>query len=177
MVMHTRDTIRDRHLQWTNDFNKLIAGLSEDEYTGQPGGKWSAAQHLEHLNKVNKMILLALRLPVFVLRLMYGRNTVKSRTEAELWDLYQPFSIQGVTAPSAYVPSAKPLKSKTELLEEHIRINSRLADWIMRRTESDLDGCRVHHPIWKKIPVRELLIFNVFHNEHHLKNLLKQLKA
>ena len=174
--MHNRETICDRHLQWTNDFNTLVAGLSEKDYTRQSGGKWSAAQHLEHLNKVNRMILLALRLPVFVLRLLYGRNTGKSRTEADLWDLYQPFSVQGVTAPSAYVPSPKPLKSRTELLEDHMRINSRIADRMMRWTEQDLDACRVHHPFWKKISVRDLLMFNVFHNEHHLKNLRKQLE-
>lgn len=174
--MRTKDEIRERHLQSTADFDGLVAALTEARYAEQSGGKWSAAQNLEHLIKVNRMILLAVRLPVFALRLLFGRNPGQARSEAALMELYRPFSEKGVAAPSAYVPSANPKVGRAELLRKHSEINRKLATKIMQWSEADLDHCRVPHPFWGKIPVRELLMFNIFHTEHHLHNLRRQLE-
>lgn len=175
--MKTKDEIRERHLRSTGDFDQLVADLPEALYTEQRNGKWTPAQNLEHLIKVNRMILLAVRLPVFALRLLFGRNPEPARSENALMELYRPFSEKGVTAPSAYVPSANPKTSRADLLKKHYEINQRLAGKLMQWSESDLDDCRVPHPFWGKIPVRELLMFNIFHTEHHLHNLRQQLES
>ena len=49
------------------------------------------------------------------------------------------------------------------------KYTERLGNW----SEKDLDKYKLPHPLLGKLTVREMLFFTIYHNEHHLKAMLK----
>lgn len=133
--------------------------------------KWSVAENIQHLIAATKMTNLALRVPRFVLRLLYGKPNRRSRSYEELVAKYKAKLEAGGAAAGRYLPATKELeKGKEELLKNWEAVTEKFLSRIKYYWEEEkLDAYIVGHPLLGKITIRELAFFTIYHTKHHLK--------
>ena len=141
-------------------------------FTAQ-GDRWSPAEHTRHLTKSARPLVPALRLPSWVTALLFGRASRPSRTFAALREEYRRRLAGGAQA-GRFAPSPKPAPSNLDQGRDEIVAHWRaevesLRASANRWSESALDRRRLPHPLLGKLTVREMLLFMLYHDAHHLR--------
>ncbi|MDZ4680465.1 MAG: DinB family protein [Saprospiraceae bacterium] len=154
-------------------FADLIRQWPDATFETMPEGKWSAGQQLDHLIRSVKPVNLALRLPGWLLRVLFGKPNRASRTYAGLVEKYLQKLNAGGVASGPFVPPAIPLARKQPLLGVYNREAQRLMKIVNRWQDADLDHCLLPHPLLGKLTLREMLFFTIYHIGHH-QRLLEQ---
>lgn len=152
----------------------FFADLPLMEFLSAQGDRWSPADHLRHLTKSVRPVANALRLPRFVLGLLFGRAAAPGRAFEPLREVYQGKLADGAQA-GRFAPSPRPLSTEASEQEayrlrvmEHWRIAGvALEAEIPHWTERALDRYRLPHPVLGKLTVREMLLFTLYHGTHH----------
>lgn len=135
------------------------------------GGKWSTGQILSHLVKSISPVNLALRLPRFILRWLFGKPNRKPRDYAALVKRYLEKLDAGGKAPSPFIPPAVSATNKEKFISKFNAECTKMDELVKKWSEESLDNYLVPHPLLGKLTVREMLFFSVYHIEHHLKQL------
>lgn len=145
--------------------------ISEKELFDQPAGKWSKAQHLQHLIISTQTSTAAFALPLFIIRLVGGKPKRPSCTFDELVSGYLKRLQEGRKASGRYIPRTIPASiGKDTLLEKWQKVsNTFLIAFEKTTPDSALDQYQVPHPILGKITLRELAFFTIYHTSHHQK--------
>lgn len=142
----------------------FFAGLFPEQFTHGNAETWSPAHHLHHLTVSNKPVAYALSLPRD--RLPARAASQPSRSYAEIQALYRETLATGVKASGRFLPD--PQGTQAELVAEYREtldtLQAHLQDW----TEADLDAYLLAHPVLGPLSVREMLLFTLYHNAHHL---------
>ena len=131
-----------------------VTALPEGVRTAPANGKWSPAQHLEHIRIGLALTNKALGLPPILLRWRFGTPNRPGRDYDALVARYREKLSAGGRAPSRFVPKQ---------VDEHGLKARRSGRWSDRRMDSYL----VPHPLLGKLTLRELLYFTCYHAEHH----------
>lgn len=173
MSIHTKAEIIAALDEKVNMFNEHIATLDKQSFEASPAGKWSAGQNLEHLTRSMKPLLLAYSLPLFLLRLVFGKANRPSRSYEDLVIKYNAKLSAGGRASGPYIPPPVIYENKETLLANYTRMKDRLNRKIQSYREEDLDKYVLPHPLLGKLTLREMLFFTIYHNQHHL-DLLKK---
>jgi DinB superfamily len=151
---------------------RFIEQQSSSQFVESPGGKWSVGQNLDHLNRSLSPVNLALRLPRFVLRLLFGKPNRKPRTYDELVERYHQKLAAGGKASGQFIPPQINADQKEKLIskfrKETESMNRLMTNW----TEEQLDQCLLPHPLLGKLTMREMLFFSVYHIQHHTRLLI-----
>jgi len=135
-------------------------------FTGNPE-RWGPAHHLVHLTMTSKAIGRGLSSPG-----LPPHPTGRSRGYAEL---IEATSATLGTAPREVllergrVVTVPPSASRESLLNDYLLANAKLRAAAERSSEEDLDRRAMPHPYVGVLTVREMLLFCVFHERHHLK--------
>jgi hypothetical protein len=152
-----------------------------DAFFAPVGSGWSPAGNVRHLTKAMRPLARALRLPRFLLGLLFGKAHKPSRSYAGLRDTYLATLAAGAGAGS-FAP--EPLQSlgsseadRMRLMASWEAVARALADAIGRWAEENLDRYRLPHPLLGKLTVREMLLFTVYHNYHHVRSVATRLAA
>jgi hypothetical protein len=156
-------------------FIHLIGSLNANEFEATPGGKWSAGQNLDHLNKSMRPVNLALRFPPFLLRLLFGKPNRKPRSYDELVERYKQKLAAGGVASKPFIPPVVHWRQKNKCLTRFQYQVEKMCMLSSRWNEIHLDGCLLPHPLLGKLTVREMLFFSAYHIQHHY-YLLEQRK-
>jgi hypothetical protein len=137
--------LADRAKHHFDRLTSTIDRMSDEELFSQPTGKWSSAQHLQHLIIATKTSTAAFALPKFIVRLV-GR----------------------------YIPNEidKSVGKEKLLLRWHKATTLYLQSLGNQKDINSLKKIAVKHPILQKISLLELAYFTIYHTEHHL-NLIK----
>ena len=146
--------------------------FSDSEFFEQPAdGGWSPAQNVVHLIKSTSPITKALGMPRFVLRLLFGKARIPSRTFTEVRAAYRAVLAEGGQAGSYAPPRPTNIGDsesvRQRLLERWESVLPQLSDAIGRWDEDSLDHYRLPHPLLGKLTVREMLYFTLYHVGHH----------
>jgi hypothetical protein len=162
--------IKDNHAA----FIQFIGSLSDEQLRISKPNKWNAYQQAEHIYLCLRPIQLALRLPNWFPRLMFGKSKSGSRSYELLVSAYRSKLQAGGKAPSSYVPkrhegSIHNLLAKLESLVDQV------CRQIEHYEESQLDTIRLPHPLLGKLTIRELLFFSIYHVGHHHQQVSDQL--
>lgn len=153
-------------------FCDYITTLSAEEFLFAKPGKWTAGQQLDHIRRAVSLLPLGLSLPSFIRRLFFGKPRTGLQYDA-LVTRYRGVLDRGGKASGVFIP--KPVgfderKKITVKIQNSItRINSYLAEY----SEASLDSTCLPHPLLGKITLREMMMFTVYHVEHH-HNLTKR---
>lgn len=134
-------------------------------------GKWSTGQILSHLIKSISPVNLALRLPRFSLRLLFGKPNRKPRTYEALVRRYLEKLAAGGKAPTPFLPPIIPATEKDKFIKKFEVECSKMHNLMNKWSEDALDDYLVPHPLLGKLTVREMLFFSLYHIEHHLTQL------
>jgi hypothetical protein len=177
----TRDEIiaqlREIHAASTSFWNSF----STDAFFAPVGKGWSPAGNVRHLNKSMKPLARALGLPRFLLRLLFGSASRPSRTFSGLRDTYLGVLAKGggagSFAPETTMELGKDERVRAKLMATRENVTTSLTNAIARWSDADLDRYRLPHPLLGKLTVREMLLFTVYHNYHHVRSVASRLDA
>jgi hypothetical protein len=153
----------DNHQRFSNYMNIL----SEKEYLYALPEKWSAGQQLDHIVRSTKPLILAVRLPIFALQLIFGKANRSSMSYEELVKKYEAKIEAGAKASGNFIPTLIGYDKKESLIIELQSIIQKINKGVEKISEEDLDLCILPHPLLGKITFREMLYFTINHVDHH----------
>lgn len=157
-------------------FADYISGLCEADFSATNAGKWTAGQQLDHIIRGVSPVKTALSIPKFVPKLIFGTANRPSRNYDELVAKYQGKLAAGGKASGRFLPKQIQINQRSILLKKLLTTVEGLNRKIEMQTEEDLDKYLLPHPILGKLTIREMLLFTIYHVQHHHKNAIKNLE-
>ena len=147
------------------------SGYSTPEFFAPTAGRWSAAEHVRHLTRSMTPLLPVLRVPRVALRLAFGAATEPSRSYEQIEAMYAKVLADGGTS-GRFAPSPERADGDTArrdaIMDAHSETLRGLTQAMDRWTEVQLDAHRLPHPLLGKLTVREMMLFTLLHNQHHV---------
>ncbi len=135
------------------------------------GTSWSPAEAVRHLTKSTRPVVQALNLPKLVLRLRFGKSKRPSVSYEELRTRYRGLLDAGGKA-GRFAPSSQTEPDlaawRERILSTYASVNEDLRKAIARWSEQKLDTLQLPHPLLGKLTVREMLLFTLYHQRHHI---------
>lgn len=160
---------------------ELWNGFSTTEFFFPLGEAWSPADNVRHLLKSNRPVLRALTTPKVLLAFRFGAGLRDSRPYAEVRERYLARLAAGVTA-GRFAP--RPLGSSDQTEEQRgalmaalDQVSENLTAAVSGWREWQLDRLRLPHPALGRLTVREMLFFTLYHNLHHVRNVMRRAGA
>jgi DinB superfamily len=147
------------------------SGFSTPAFFAPHGTHWSPAEHVRHLTRAMTPLLPVLRVPRMALRVMFGSAAAPSRSLETLDALYSKALAAGGTAgrftpPPDHAPAG--LVRRNAIMDAHSETLRGLTQALEKWTESQLDAHRLPHPLLGRLTVREMMLFTLLHNQHHV---------
>jgi hypothetical protein len=154
---------------------EYFSSVPDRQFFGGDPEHWDPAHHLVHLTVSNLAVVRALnsgKLPPHAL--------VQSRTYAEVRD--------AATASLGAAPKEKlldmgrtvtltPGLGRTDIVDAFATSSAALRDAAAKWTEEAMDRSVIPHPLMGPLTVREMLLFFVVHERHHVRVVRERLEA
>mgnify|MGYP003875351927 CR=1 FL=1 len=147
------------------------SGFGTREFFAPIGVHWSPAEHVRHLTRAMTPLLPVLRVPRLALRMMFGSAAYPSRSLEVLEAQYAKALVAGGTAGRFTPPqdhATADLARRNEIMDAHSETLRGMTQAMEKWTETQLDAHRLPHPLLGKLTVREMMLFTLLHNEHHV---------
>jgi hypothetical protein len=169
---HTGGEIAASIRRLHEESERFLAAISPAAFVAPQGEKWSPADHVRHLAKSTYPLARALGIPRLGIRVLFGGHAGASRSLPVLREDYLERLKAGGTA-GRFAPAPRPLPDDPEAYRLRLLASWRTAAASVRRKmqrwpEPALDRHRLPHPLLGRISVREMLLFTLYHNAHHL---------
>lgn len=161
----TREEIIVQLKQNSDKVIAFVEPIPEDELKKASQGKWNTLEHVDHLLRCVQSLNKALRIPLPGLKILFGKTDRKGRSFEELRIDYDECIEAGGKAVGRYIPSKK--QKKDQLIKKYKEQNKSLNKVINNWKEEDLDKYLLPHPLLKKLTIREMLYFTIFHTDIH----------
>jgi hypothetical protein len=133
---------------------------------------WAPVDQVRHLTKSCRAIAKGFETPRLVLALRFGVPMRRSRDYQALLGAYRERLRRGVRqnpfAPRVLEPHEQTPAGRERAMREHAESIERLCGAIERYPEWALDRLRARHPALGMITMRELAMFALLHNAHHV---------
>ncbi len=132
-------------------------------------GKWAASGHIEHLINSIKPLNQLFILPKFVLTVWVGKPNRTSRSYESLVEKYTEKLKTNNPTINRFGPSKDKNRTKQELLKllekQYENFAKKLeTNW----TDETLENYLIPHPLLGKLTVKEMVMFTIYHTEHHI---------
>ncbi len=157
------------------DFAAYIFSLSDTDFMFAANGKWTAGQQFDHIYRSVSPLALGLKLPKFLLKMLWGKANRPSKDYDALVKKYQGKLESGGKATAQFIPKNILLKDRNVLKKKVLRAIEVICKSLNRYTEEELDTFIAPHPLLGKITLREMMYFTIYHVEHHHKLTIKHL--
>jgi uncharacterized damage-inducible protein DinB len=169
------------HLRQTQDrLTEIITNMPDSKFFEGTDENWSAANYVKHLILSLKPFAKGLNLPHDKIAAMFDLPTAPSRTYDELIEAYRRALAGGVRAqlfppvmPTGYRMPDGVTDEKSYLIETWQDANQRVFTALEGWTEAQLDEYQMPHPAIGTVTVRELLYFNMYHNQMHTDDIAR----
>lgn len=166
------EAMTENHQRFSNYMNIL----TESEYLYAKPGKWTAGQQLDHIVRSTKPLILAFRLPRFILHLIFGKANRPSKSFEELVKKYEVKISEGAKATGSFIPPPIGFDKKDALINELDSIINKINNGIQKFSEEELDTYLLPHPLLGKVTFREMIYFTINHVDHHHYNIDKAIQ-
>lgn len=165
-----------------SESERYLLGIPPAEFAAPQGEKWSPAEHVRHLAKSTYPLVGALGLPKLLLGLRFGRANVPSKRFTELRETYRTMLRETGATAGRFTPAPMALPGDLAAWQQEVLARWRgavvaLAGKIPHWSERALDRYRLPHPLLGKLTVREMLLFTVYHNAHHVEQVASRRSA
>ena len=147
-----------------------------DKWNKGPEGKWTAGQHIMHLIQSAKPFNRALGLPMFVLWYKFGKANRPPRMYDEVVNKYKTKLAAAGTVLSPFsknMPETPP-EGKQSIIDQLSKEKNVLIKKINKISEKNLDKYLIPHPLMGRMLIREMIMWNAYHIEHHMEILKKK---
>lgn len=172
--IHQKEALLSGIEQTFKDIKKTVIAIDAKKACQAQDGKWSIAQQLQHLILSNFPVASSLKQPYERLA-SFGTPTDSTLDFEGLKSLYYSHLAKGVKARGAFAPEVIKEEAWHSLFEDWDRIGLKFKERLASWPEEDLDKYVIPHPVLGPLSVRQMLFFTIFHNQHHLKGINKDL--
>ena len=144
------------------------------------GEAWSPADNIRHLIKSSRPVAVALRVPKMLLIVPgAGVGWRGSRSYAEVRETYLAALAGGVQA-GRFAPTPRKVEgdlesARRELMARREAVAVNLHAAVEAWGDRGLDRLRMPHPALGQLTVREMLLFTLYHNLHHVLNVARRM--
>ena len=153
----------------------LEEGNEKWTYSPSPE-RWSVGQHILHLLQANQALLKGLKIPNIIKRYQFGKRNRPSRTYDVVVKNYKNKLSeipQGTVAPiSKSMPQPKDIY-REKCLKNFYILTEKIKKKSTELSNNTLDNLLLPHPLMGRMTIRELLMWNAYHTQHHLSVLKK----
>ncbi len=153
----------------------FLAAMPDLSFFAPQGAAWSPGDHVRHLQKSSTPLVLALKLPQFMLRLRFGSAPGPSRTFSRVRETYLAALARGADAgkytPEPESPRSNSTDHRHEIMNGWTAVTVELTNALATWKEPELDRHQLPHPILGNLTVREMMFFTVYHTAHHLRRV------
>jgi hypothetical protein len=164
--------LKENHVRFLNN----VTTLSDTDFLFSSNGKWTAGQQLEHMVKSVRPVVLAFRLPAFLLKVIFGKANRPSKDYNALVEKYKQKLAAGGKASAPFIPNPVAVADKEKLSKRLSSLIETLVKQVDSYSEEKLDQLILPHPLLGKLTFREMLFFTIYHVEHHEKHTLQNLE-
>ena len=160
----------DSHLQKAMEEIRLATeGMSKEELTWHPEGKWSSAQILEHLSLTFSGTVKGMQRVLASNGMGARKRSLKHRLFAFIVADVGYFP-SGRKSPEMAVPSS----GDPDTAIENILRNLAEMDAVLSEVEHKKGpNARVTHPVIGPLKIAQLRRFHLLHTKHHMKQIVK----
>jgi hypothetical protein len=175
LLIMQRESIANLLIQNHQRFTNYLQAMPDHTFVFAPTGKWSAGQQLDHLVRSVSPVVLACKLPGFLLKLLFGKPNRPGRTYDELVAKYKAKLLQGGRASGRFIPAAITPLQKQERIDALTGLVAKLAERVNLMPDEKLDGILLPHPLLGKLTLREMMYFTIYHVQHHKEGIERSL--
>ncbi|MEM7113686.1 MAG: DinB family protein [Chloroflexota bacterium] len=171
---YTKDEIAAAFAAEHTAVHQFFQQIPQDDFFTAPADVWTPADNLFHLTASSNPIVLALRLPKFLIRLRFGKAKHASRSLATVRQEYTGVALAGGgVASGPYVPNITEHSAakKERILAKWLETGHKIENAVPKWSEKDLDALAVPHPLLGDMTIREILFFTLYHNLHHVRDV------
>lgn len=156
----------DELIQWAERQDDDKFELSARE------GKWTTGQHILHLIVSTKAVVLGMSFDKSLLKDRFGLNDREEKDYEGIYKMYLDLLAKGpVVATAPYRPSVVKNEDKKAILAKFDEKRHDLIKVLEQWTEDELSSYQLVHPLMGPMSIREMILFTIYHTEHHLKPL------
>ncbi|HEX6902540.1 MAG TPA: DinB family protein [Thermoanaerobaculia bacterium] len=171
-ILRDLEAVRDWSLEFWRQFETAA-------FFAPQGEAWSPADNVRHLVKSNRPVAWALGLPRIVLYFRFGLARRPSRRYSEIFSTYKEALGAGLKA-GRFTASPVPAGEQTDENRERAldALNGTfdaLGNALRRWPERAMDRARLPHPGLGLLTVREMLLFTLYHNTHHVMGVARRI--
>jgi hypothetical protein len=134
---------------------------------------WAPADQVRHLTKSIRAVSRGVGLPRPLMLVLFGWSRRTSRTLETLQADYRTALARGAGAggfaPRPLDASEQNESNRARLMAHHAAAIDGLCGPLERWSERALDRYRLPHPLMGKLTVREMMLFTLVHNVHHVR--------
>lgn len=168
-----RTWLTDELVHRHSEFIKSLKKLTPIEIATCPEGKWSPAQHLEHIRMSVRPVAVLISLPSFVTKLVFGTVNRQPNSYEELVARYIAKLNAGGKAPKAFTPREVGPEMVVEISSKIMKDIDKICQRLSQLTDDEIDSIVIPHPLLGKVTIREMLYFTMYHVQHHKRMALK----
>ena len=165
----TKKDIAQLNIEKHQTLTNWLQNHADEKWVEGPDGKWNTGEHIVHLIQSESALNKALRLPKWYLKYKFKTNNRENRTYQQVVEKYQTKLAANprVVAPiSLNMPKMTPADKGTyisKLEKQKTKLLTKLDKW----SDKDLDTYLLPHPLLGRMTIREILMWNAYHTEHH----------
>jgi uncharacterized damage-inducible protein DinB len=139
----------------------------------QAPGKWSALQHMAHINKSERSFVVLLTKALRNNAPLKG-NALKIFFTSTIYKMYLNIGVR-IKAPKVIEPPTETL-DVAQVKKDFAKTRAQLYEILGSVTPEQDNKFWVHHMYLKELRVADLLGFMIFHQNHHWKAIIRYLK-
>ncbi len=145
----------------------------EENWPKGPQNKWNTGEHVVHLIQSEKALNKGLSMPKFYLKYKFGTNNRENRSYNEVVKKYQDklAANPGAVSPISKKMPTITLANKNTFISKLDNEKTKLLKKLQKWSDKDLDTYLLPHPLLGRMTIREILMWNAYHTEHHYENL------
>lgn len=153
----------------------FLKSHENEKWNQGPKGKWTTGQHVLHLVQSAKPLNRALGLPVFILWYKFGKANRPPRNYDTVENNYKTkLAAAGeVVSPFSKNMPDTPVLGKQSIIDTLSDEKNILVKKISRISEKNMDKYLIPHPFLGRMLIREMIMWNAIHVDHHL-SILKE---
>jgi hypothetical protein len=169
--MTTLQETTDKLADVFTETERIGNSFTEEQFFKKPaGGKWSAAENVQHLFVSVKPLVGLFGKPELMLQ--FGKRTRPAMHYDAVVALYLQMLSSPAAAPVVSSNGVEGLSpTKTEQMENLRSIHAKFIERASGLSDEILDGYQIPHPLIGMLTPREWLFFTHYHEGHHTQTM------
>jgi hypothetical protein len=130
--------------------------------------KWSPAENVQHLILSVRPLVLAFSLPMFLVRIFFGRPNRHELSYHAVVERYKAKLEAGGKASAPFIPKKQTVpNTQQELIGAFVDTYEKFQKKVSAIPTDKLNQYVLPHPILGKLTFREMIFFTIYHVSHH----------